>query len=353
MNDRANAADAAPPGVRARGWRLAALLLLGPLLALFVLDRGLVGWDAQWRWAAERIPPQTLDTYRVEAILRTIPRGSVLILGNSTAEDAFDTDLLEEAYAHRGLHFAKLTIGGSPAVNFGMLARAIDEVDPAAVILMTTTSGTGDESWKDKVVVYDVWRAMDLFTPAEILSDLGLHASGVIKQSHVLARHHYALQLTALNAMGRYPFWRLQFRIARAQFLRYMKPRLVPVEDQVAGGNDDGAEEPSPYAKPFVYPNPNSRAIELLARDAARRGTPFILVESPLLPILAGTRIAERSVDFGTYVKEISDVYDIDFIPRGELPPFVREDFKDQVHLGESGQLKFTERFIELTRERI
>jgi hypothetical protein len=141
----------------ARAVRIALLLSVGPVLALTAADRAIVSWRAHWLWVAREVPPLALDPYRLEGILRTTPPGreNVVLLGNSVAEQGFDGPALERRFAARGLRFPKLTLGGAPALTFGMLARDVAALEPALAVLVIAPPSLRSEGYEDHVFTYD------------------------------------------------------------------------------------------------------------------------------------------------------------------------------------------------------
>jgi len=93
-----------------------------------------------WEWVARQVPPQILDPYRVEAILRTTPRGrrNVFLLGDSTMDAGRTSRPSIVPSRTRDCASRTLSIGGSPTLAFGFLARAIAALEPSAVVLLVS-----------------------------------------------------------------------------------------------------------------------------------------------------------------------------------------------------------------------
>ncbi len=160
----------------ARAVRIALLLSVGPVLALVVVDRAIVHWRAHWAWVAREVPPLALDPYRLEGILRSTAPGrqNVLLLGNSVTEQGFDAAALEQRFAERGLRFPKLTIGGAPALTFGMLAAPIAALEPTLALLVISPPSLRSRGYEDYVYAYDAREVPELFSAREWLADATL-----------------------------------------------------------------------------------------------------------------------------------------------------------------------------------
>ncbi len=301
-------------------------------------DRALVLSDAHWRWVVREVPPQILDTYRIEGLYRTTAPGTALILGNSTAEEGFDTAVLEDEFADRGLRFAKLTLGGSSLVSFGLLSEQIAAIDPPLVILMATAGSARGRDYQDSVYMYDIRSALQLFTSQEVWQSPDLHLRGLLRQSHVFARNRHAMQRSLAVALGWEHWWRMRLGIQQYQ-LRLMLAG-VPVR-----------RFQKRMTRKALYPNPNTRSITRLARQARVRGGSFILVEAPVHPMMKGYTGDRRQAEFREVAERRAQRDDFPFVTANEFPPFDESDFKDLIHLGSSGRDRFTARFAEILRE--
>jgi len=275
-----------------------------------------------------------MDAYRVEALLRSSEPGEidVAILGNSTAEAIFDAEALEE----RDLRVLKLTIGGAPALSFGMLAGPLLALEPRAVILMLGLAGVQDTGYGIAGVSYDVRAVPALFTAAEVIADPGFHLDGLVRQSHVLARHRRSMQRALLVRTGRLSWERMRLDRMRDQ-----------MTNLIAGTNPTPA-----WARkraPEVEANPNTRAIELLARRVGESGAAFIAMEAPLHPmitLLAGPRLAA----FRKALAALAEANGFLWLSTEELPRLGAEHFHDMHHVNEDGRRVFTEGAVEILR---
>jgi hypothetical protein len=304
------------------GFRLALALIGGPILLLTMVDRAIVLDRPLWNWIAREAPPQQLDPLRVEAILRTTPSGrrNVFVLGDSTAEAAVDPGALDRALAPKGRLTGVISIGGAPTVTFGLLARSILALDPSAVVLVVSPYTLRDEGFYDQTYTYDARVVPDLFVPSEILSHLSFHLQGLAGQ---------ALQRVAAIRLGLNTWTNLRIETLQAG-IRASREK-GPLLTWTTGKN------------PVHYPNPNTRAIALLARRLRARGAKLVVVESPVHP-LTGLYVGEkRYARFRKYLGRLAGEERFTFVAAPDLPDFPLEEFRDQTHLNEVGRRAFTD----------
>jgi len=304
---------------------------MGPVLALVASDRALVHWRAHWVWVAREVPPFALDPYRLEGILRTTPPGreNVVLLGNSVTERGFDRAALETRFTERSLRFPKLTLGGAPALTFGMLARAIAGLEPALALLVVSPPSLRSQGYEDHVYSYDASAVPELFTLREWLGDVRFHVEGAAGQLHVLARHRRAMQRAALVRMGR-----LDWRSLEAD------AGAIRVEHML-----DGADQFQTWLKqpePDVYPNPNTRALGVLAQRLRERGARLVVLEAPVHPIQALLLPPDRVEAAHEELVRLAAEDGFTLVPREELPRLEEDDFIDWVHASKRGRERLT-----------
>jgi hypothetical protein len=291
-----------------------------------------VHWDAHWAWVAREVPPLVLDPYRVEGVLRTTPPGpeNVPLLGSSVAEMAFDGAALEARFADRGLRFPKLTIGGAPALTFGMLADDLAELAPRLAVYVVSAPSLRSRGYEDHVYTYDAGALPELFPAGEWLASPAFHIDGAAGQLHVLARHRRAMQRAALVRIGRLE-WRDLEREAHGVRMEHMQRG----EDQWQTWLAD--------REPDVYPNPNTRALGLLARRLRERGGRLVVMESPLHPIQAMLVPRRRAEAARAELERLAAAEDFTLIRLESLPALGEDDFGDWVHPNERGRERLTE----------
>jgi hypothetical protein len=309
----------------------------GPVLLLTVVDRAVVLNEAHWKWVAREVPTQLLDPYRIEAILRTTPPGprNVLLLGDSTMEAAADLPALNRELGPRGLRAQTVTIGGTPTLAFGFLARAVADLRPSMVVLMVSPYSVRSENFLEATYTYDVRAVPDLFPPRALIDDFSFHLAGAAGQANVLFRHRRAMQRAAGVRWGSESWRKLRMETIRAG-----------IKESRAGG---------PLLRwmqrpPDTYPNPNTRAIDLLARRLHAAGAKLVVIEGPIHP-LTGLMIREsRYAAFRARMKEQARAGGFTFRDAGSLPPFTLEDFRDQTHLNDQGRRTFTRALTDILR---
>jgi hypothetical protein len=290
-----------------------------------------VHWGAHWAWVAREVPPLVLDPYRLEGILRSTPPGrqNVALVGNSIAEMAFDRAALEERFAERGLRFPKLTLGGSPALSFGMLADDIAGLEPTLAFYVVTPPSLRSRNYEDHVYTYDASAVAELFTPAEVLANPRFHIDGAAGQLHVLARHRRAMQRAALVRLGRLRWEDLELDAARLR-LRHMVDGVDQWQSWLA------------EREPDVYPNPNTRALGRLARRLRESGGRLVVMEAPSHPIQKLLVPRARREAAHAELERLAAEDGFTLVSQAELPALGEDDFGDWVHANARGRERLT-----------
>jgi hypothetical protein len=277
------------------------------------------------------VPPLVLDPYRLEALLRTTPPGrtNVVLLGNSITENGFDRDALEVRFASRGLRFPKLTLGGAPALTFGMLAESIAALEPALAVYVASPPSLRSRGYLDHVYAYDAAAAAALFEPAEWLAEPRFHIDGVAGQLHVLARHRRAMQRSLLVRFGRLS-WRELAREGHRARMRHVYEGVDQFQSWLA------------EREPDVYPNPNTRALGHLARLLRERGGRLLVIEAPAHPIQAVLVSRQRLAAASEALRQLAGAEGFELVGRERLPALDEDDFGDFVHTNARGRERFT-----------
>lgn len=288
-------------------------------------------WRAHWAWVAREVPPLVLDPYRLEGLLRTTPPGpaNVALLGNSVTEMAFDRAALETRFAERGLRFPKLTLGGAPALSFGMLADDVAALGPRLAVYLVSAPSLRSRGYEDHVYTYDAFALAELFTPAELLANPRFHIDGAAGQLHVLARHRRALQRAALVRLGRLT-WRDLERDAHWIRMQHMQQGADQWQTWLA------------EREPDVYPNPNTRALGRLARRLREGGGRLVVMEAPLHPIQALLLPRKRIEAARAELSRLALAEDFTLLRKEDLPELGEDDFSDWVHANARGRERLT-----------
>lgn len=278
------------------------------------------------------MPPLVLDPYRVEGLLRSTPPGpeNVPLLGTSVAEMSFDAAALEARFAERGLRFPKLTLGGAPALSFGMLADDITALSPRVAVYVASAPSLRSRGYEDHVYTYDASALLELFPAGEWLASPAFHIDGAAGQLHVLARHRRSMQRAALVRLGRLTWDDLA---SEAHWIRI---------DHMARGADQWQTWLADR-EPDVYPNPNTRALGRLARRLREHGGRLVVMESPLHPVQAMLVPRSRAEAAHAELERLAAAEDFTLIPRESLPELGEDDFGDWVHPNERGRARLTE----------
>jgi hypothetical protein len=281
---------------------------------------------------AREVPPLVLDPYRVEGVLRSTPPGreNVALLGNSVTEMAFDRAALEARFADRGLRFPKLTVGGAPALTFGMLADDVAALAPRLAVYVVSPPSLRSRGYEDHVYVYDVGAALETFTAADWLADPRFHVDGAAGQLHVLARHRRAMQRAALVRLGRLTWGDLDREAHR-----------VRVEHMLEGVDQWQTWIADP--EPDAYPNPNTRALGRLARRLREGGARLVVIEAPLHPVQALLVPRRRVEAMRAELARLAEAEDFTLVRREALPALGEDDFSDWVHANDRGRERLTD----------
>jgi hypothetical protein len=93
---------------------------------------------------------------------------------------------------------------------------------------------------------------------------------------------------------------------------------------------------------PDVYPNPNTRALGVLAARLRARGSKLVVLEAPLHPVqvllIPPDRIARADDELALLAAED----DFTLVTRSELPALEEDDFVDWAHASERGRERLT-----------
>lgn len=292
--------------------------------------------SAHWAWAAREVPQGLLDPYRVEAVIHSTEPGpkNVFVLGDSVVDSALDVDELNDALAERGRRYTVLRIGGSPTATFGFLANPLLSLEPSAIILTVNGYSLRSKAFTDHIYTYDVHVVRDLFTWREILAEPGFHLAGLAGQANVLLRLRHSLQRAAAVRLGLSTWQRVHLEQMRLQM--EASQGQGPLRRWIKDHAGD------------TYPNPNTRAVALLARKAREAGVKLIVLETPYHPHLALLAGEGRLQAVRALLERMAREEGFTYIRADEMATFGIDDFKDHTHLNEAGRRIFTEAAIGL-----
>jgi hypothetical protein len=280
---------------------------------------------------AREVPPLVLDPYRLEGVLRSTPPGpeNVVLLGNSITEMAFERATLEARFADRGLRFPKLTLGGAPALSFGMLADDLAALEPRVAVYVVSTPSLRSRNYEDHVFTYDAGAALELFDAPEWLANPRFHIDGAAGQLHVLARHRRAMQRAALVKLGRLE-WRDLERDAHQLRILHMQQGVDQWQSWLT------------EREPDVFPNPNTRALGRLARRLREHGGRLVVIEAPVHPVQALLLPRQRVDAMRAELARLAAVDGFTLVRREALPALGEDDFSDWVHANARGRERLT-----------
>jgi len=101
-----------------------------------------------------------------------------------------------------------------------------------------------------------------------------------------------------------------------------------------------------------IYPNPNTRAIDLLARRLRAAGSRFIVIEGPIPPGHGALPAPERTRAFREALRARAKAEGFTFVSAADMADFALEDFRDQTHLNARGRRTFTDALEKILRSR-
>ncbi len=310
--------------------------MIGPILGLVALDRAVTLSSAHWSWAAQEVPPGLLDPYRVEALLRSATPGpqNIFVLGDSVVDSALDVSSLNEALVDRGRRYTILRIGGSTTATFGFLANHLVSVKPAAILLVVNGASLRSRAFAGQVYNYDARVVRDLFTWREILADPGFHLAGLADQANIVFRQRYALQRALAVRLGLSSWDRVRLEQMRLDI--EISRELGPLRRWIGLREGDS------------YPNPNTRAIALLARKAQEQGIRMVLMEAPYHPHLKLLVGEPRLQALRAEIERIVGEDGIAYLRAEDMLALGVDDFRDHTHLNAVGKKRFTEAAIRI-----
>jgi hypothetical protein len=297
-----------------------------------MVDRAFLSYQPHWEWVARQFPPNQIDSYRIEGILRTTPAraGNVVILGDSTALASLDPAALGRDFAAEDLHFVPITLGGTQTVAFGLLADRLLALDPHAAILVVSAYSTRAAISYDSLNVYDVRAVPALFTLDEVVRHPQFHLLGLLGQASTIFRHRWILEQEIQVRLGMTSWGALQREQLRARLRGFRRRDFGPLVNWLRAG------------MPTAYPNPNTRAVSYLARRLRERGATLVLMESPAHPLMRMITAARRDDPFRDYMRALAGHEGLVYVANDELPELTLDDFADQSHLNEHGQALVT-----------
>jgi len=309
-----------------------AFLVLAPLGGLFALDFAIARATPFWTWVVASFPRRIDDSFLFEATVHATPPGrdNVVLLGNSRADDGVDLAALENRFLARGLHFRNLTVVGSGPIDGAMRARAVAELEPSTVIAVVAPSELRDADGVGETFAYDAVAAGQVFALRDFAADPEFHLAGIAGELHVLARHRRSLQNAALVRLGRESFVQIRLELMRLARGRQRNPEPKLAVQWLT------SPEPDPY------PNANTRAVEFLAETLHAAGTRLVVVEAPSHLIQEAPKVKPRVERFRDYMTGLAGQHGFVFLPATRFPQLELEQFKDMIHVNESGRATYT-----------
>lgn len=307
-------------------------LTLLALLVVIGLDRLVVSWDAHWRYASQ-IPPLLVDPYRLEGRLRSTAPGpqNLLVVGNSTAEFSVDETLLETHFDEQGLQVTKLTTGGVPTLNFGLLAEKLLALEPRAVLLVTSVSGLRADDFLDDVAAWNLRDATALFSLDEILEEPRFHLDGLVRSLNVFARHRRSMQLAVAVELGLDNWELMRAYQVRDEMMRGLANPEAALDHSWLGGKEKR-----------VWENKNTQALSYLAERLSEIGAKLVVVAAPPHPttrLLGASQLAELEAELKRLAGRGAGFTYLEF---AQLPKLRTKHFEDMVHTNERGAAKFS-----------
>jgi len=312
-----------------------AFLALAPIAGLSGLDLAIEHATPFWSWVLAKFPRRIDDSFLAEALVRATPRGreNVVLIGNSRADDGVDLAALETRFWGRGLHFRNMTVVGSGPVDEAMRARDLASLAPSTVIAVLGPDELRESSdYARSTFAYDAIAARHIFVWRELWADPEFHLTGLAGQLHVLARHRRSFQNAAMVQLG-------------AQSFRQIELDMVAMarEMEEQHGQRRAFVEWVKKLEPDTYPNDNTRSLEWLADSLHAAGARLVVVEAPGHLMLQAPRAQPRVERFRGYVAELAAQHDFVFVPGSRFPELQLDQFKDLVHVNESGRATYTE----------
>jgi hypothetical protein len=277
-------------------------------------------------------PRRIDDSFLAEALVHATPPGrdNVLLIGNSRADDGVDLGALEARFALRGFHFRNMTVVGSGPVDEAMRAREIASLEPSTVIAVLASDELRESDCARETFAYDAVAARHIFVWSDLLADPAFHLSGFAGELHVLARHRRSFQNAAMVKLGAETYLQIELELMRLAHERAGKAPPKAMNDWLR------------KREPDVYPNDNTRALEWLADTLHSAGTRLVVVEAPNHLMLQAPRVKPRVERFREYVSDLAAQHGFVFVPATKFPELELGQFKDLVHLNESGRATFT-----------
>ncbi|HYC55814.1 MAG TPA: hypothetical protein VEL28_12845 [Candidatus Binatia bacterium] len=304
------------------------LIFAAALLAVFFgSDFLLRRSESFWRFAQQHPYSEQTIPLQLEARLATMEPGrlDVAIVGSSVVESNVDPEALTAALKRSDPYIRIFPLPASPPLETAMLASHLLRLRPKIVVYPLTLWSLQDHIDWDVVRYYDPAIALSLFDWREIARDHDEHASALLESMHVVFRHRDPLRRTIGHNLAR--GWTVKNQAPPSLLFAHVRERA---EERGRSGRDD-----------FVCPSIHTRALDLLGRKLTAAGTRFVVVSTPVATGWQKDRKLMRMMD--TCLGDRARAGGYRYVPVSELPAIESSDFRDGIHMAESGRVKFTQ----------
>ena len=310
--------------------RVLVLLLLAATVLYVGSDRLLRNSTAFWRFCARYSNSTHGRPLEIEASLALLEPGTLdlAVLGDSIAQSDLSVPRLAQGLGMATDRVLDLHLPAGSPVELAMMAPELVRALPRVVVLLAPVWILYETTEADDMRFYSPSMAPRLFSTREILADHTAHVSNALASTHVVVRHRDRLRRAiGAAATGRSPDSDLPDDLAHS-------PNAQPE-----------AAAPSIGRRQPICPNPQTRAIAVLAERLQARGTSFTVVSTPSLderghrPFLLDTLdacLASMAAESGFL-----------HIPSTEFHQPEAGEFSDPSHMNLVGRMRFTD---ELTR---
>ena len=312
---------------RARAWLS---LLIGPLL---VLGGSALGARHSQRWWSIPASLAPGGAYRADALAHAAARdrsAAAVILGSSVALRDVDEGQLGRALGGEVLN---LGVNGLSVAGQAMYAPRIARARPRLVLLVVGLLGLSDEEHPDWLRVYHPGVAWEVYGPRRIAGHLEAHLDGLLGWLNPLHRQRPGLR--------RY--------LEDGPYTRAHPRRQPPMPEPVLAAQLEGVFLRY-AAEDFEGRGPNTEGLRAIHRRLSAAGVSLVVSPAPAHPRLTGECFPPTLTDA---LEALEAELNLELLPPAALGDYRDRDFVDPMHLGPSGQRRYTRALAEQLAERL
>jgi len=284
--------------------------------------------------------PLRLDIFYKKA--ESSPQKKVFLIGTSQGREAFNASVLTERF-DRKIGFYNMGSAAYSAIDFYMEIDRIIDAKPDLLVYMPYIGNF--------YLDYDFKRLKYYYNPKVlpfISKDIGTHVflekkwfifDAYLSDALYFYKYREGLKPILFNVLD-YMIFRLG-KTVEPKYFRYDTSRGSEYfENQVR------AFKGSKFYF-SQYTDIEKQALQKVIDSIQKSKIPFIIIDGPVNPKIAGAYEFEVGTAYDEFLAEIADVNHVTFLSKADMPQFPSDQFIDFTHLNSAGRAKFTDFFAE------